>query len=101
VKQEGFEYTTRIATVSDFTNGRVHAARSLVWSVRARWRRTCSLAWNEGLFLALRDTPLLRIGIHPPDWDYTAIRSQILHLSGTALARRQAMTYQHWIESQR
>jgi hypothetical protein len=24
-----------------------------------------------------------------------------LHLAGTALARRQAMTYQHWLESQR
>ena len=101
VKQESFEYTTRIATVSDFTNGKVHAARSLVWSVRARWRRICSLAWNHALFLALRNAPLLRIGIHPPDWGYPAIRSQILHLAGTALARRQAMTYQHWLESQR
>jgi len=101
VKQEGFEYTTRIATVADFTNGRVYAARSLVWSVRARWRRICSLVWNQALFLTLRKAPLLRIGIHPPDWDYPAIRSQILHLASTALARRQAMTYQHWLEIQR
>jgi hypothetical protein len=101
VKQECFEYTTRIATVSDFTNGRVYQARSLVWSVRARWRRICSLAWNHSLFMSFRNAPLLRIGIHPPDWDYPAIRSQILHLASTALARRQAMTYQHWLEIQR
>ena len=97
----GFKYTTRIATVSDFTNDRVYGARSLVWSVRAHWRRICSLAWNRGLFLALRNAPLLRIGIHPPDWDYPAIRSQILGLAGAALARRQAITYQQWLHNKR
>lgn len=101
VIETGFEYTTRIATLSDFANDRVYAARSLVWSVRARWRRICSLAWNRGLFLALRHAPLMRIGIHPPDWDYPAIRSQILRLAGAALARRQAITYQQWLHTKR
>lgn len=101
VREAGFDYTTRIATVSDLRGERVHAARSLVWSVRARWRRVCSLAWNAGLFALLGKSPLLRIGIHPPDWDHPGIRHQILALLGAALARRQALTYQQWVLRER
>lgn len=96
-----FEYTTRIATVSDFQSGDLHRARSLVWSVRAAWRRVCSLAWNRLLAHSLCDAPLLRVGIHPPDWDHAAIRNQILRLTSTALAGRRAMTYQQRLASMR
>ena len=101
VRGLGFQYTTRIATVTDFKSGDVHSARSLVWSVRAGWRRVCSLAWNQCLALGLRNTPLLRVGIHPPDWEHPAIRNQILSITSTALAGRRAMTYQQWIASMR
>jgi predicted deacetylase len=101
VRGLGFEYTTRIATVSDFKTGDVHSARSLVWSVRAPWRRVCSLAWNRLLAFSLRNAPLLRVGIHPPDWDHSAIRNQILNLTSAALAGRRAMTYQQWLTSMR
>ena len=101
VRGLGFQYTTRISTVSDFKTGDVHSSRSLVWSVRAPWRRVCSLAWNRLLTIALRDAPLLRVGIHPPDWDHSAIRNQILSITATALAGRRAMTYQQWLASTR
>jgi len=101
VRSLAFEYTTRIATVSDFKSGVVHSARSLVWSVRAAWRRVCSLAWNRLLALTLRNAPLLRVGIHPPDWDHAAIRNQIMSLTSAALAGRRAMTYQQWLASMR
>jgi predicted deacetylase len=101
VRESGFEYTTRIATVSDFRGGRVHNARSLVWSVRAAWRRWCSLAWNNLLATSLRNAPLLRIGIHPPDWEHPAIRAQILEVTSAALAGRHAMSYQQWLASTR
>jgi predicted deacetylase len=101
VRGLGFQYTTRIATVSDFKSGDVHSARSLVWSVRAPWRRVCSLAWNRVLALVLRNSSLLRVGIHPPDWDHAAIRNQILSITSTALAGRRAMTYQQWLASMR
>ena len=102
VREAGFGYTTRIATVEDFSeSGRVHRSRSLVWSVRAGWRRACSLAWNSALFSRSKNSPLLRIGIHPPDWDHGAIRAQILKLCRAALADREAMTYQHWLVRQR
>jgi predicted deacetylase len=101
VRALDFQYTTRIATVRDFKSGDIHSARSLVWSVRAPWRRVCSLAWNKLLALSLRNAPLLRVGIHPPDWDHAAIRNQILSLTSTALAGRRAMTYQQWLASMR
>ena len=97
VREAGFEYTTRIATVSDFRTGRIHRSRSQVWSVRAAWRRACSLAWNALLFRATANAPLARIGIHPPDWDHPAIRRQTLRFAGKALAGREAMTYAAWL----
>jgi len=97
VREAGFDYTTRIATVSDFLTGRIHRSRSQVWSVRAAWRRTCSLAWNAALFRSTPEAPLARIGIHPPDWDHAPIRRQILEFAGKALAVREAMTYHGWL----
>lgn len=101
VREAGFQYTTRIATVSDFVTGAVHSSRSQVWSVRAGWRRTCSLAWNALLFQQTLDTPLSRIGIHPPDWEHPQIRKQILRIAVKALAGREAMTYEDWVSRMR
>jgi len=97
VRAAGFEYTTRIATVNDFLSGKIHRSRSQVWSVRAGWRRACSLAWNAALDRATRNSPLTRIGIHPPDWDHPAIRRQILKIAGLAVAGREAITYAEWL----
>ena len=97
VRKSGFTYTTRIATVSDFQAGQTYAARSLVWSVRAGWRRACSLVWNAALDQASKASPLLRVGIHPPDWDHPAIRKQILLIVGKANAWREATTYARWV----
>jgi len=101
VRQAGFDYTTRIATVSDFRSGTIHPSRSLVWSVRAGWRRACSLGWNALLERTMQSTSLLRVGIHPPDWDHAAIRSQILRIVRAALAGREAMTYERWVRRMR
>lgn len=101
VQEAEFQYTTRIATVSDFVTGSVYRSRSQVWSVRAGWRRICSLGWNALLFQQTLETPLTRMGIHPPDWDHPQIRRQILHLLGKALAARRPMTYEQWVNRTR
>lgn len=101
VREAGFAYTTRIATVKDFEAGAEHRSRSQVWSVRARWRRACSLAWNDLLFRQTQSAPLARIGIHPPDWDHPRVREQILRLAGKALAAREPMTYEGWLSRMR
>lgn len=101
VRAEEFGYTTRIGTVIDCQAGVTHAARSMVYSVRAPWRRAMSLIWNEMLFHLLKKTPLLRIGLHPPDWEHESIRRHILKCLRLAAAERKVMTYQEWITGQR
>jgi predicted deacetylase len=95
----GLGYTTRLGTVSDLRDGRVIKSQSLVWSVRAAWRRLCSLAWNRFLFARLETNSLLRVGIHPPDAGHRRIWRQILALIKSAAGNRQAMTYQDRLAS--
>jgi predicted deacetylase len=101
VAEAGFEYTTRIGKVIDLTTGWEISSRSLVYSVRSGWRRSMSLIWNFCLNQCLARTPLLRVGLHPPDWRYPAIRKQILQLLSRALADRQPMTYETWLKANR
>ncbi len=98
VRTVGFDYTTRIARVIDYRRGTEFAARSMVYSVRAKWRRTVSLLWNEWLFQRLHNAPLLRIGLHPPDWQHEYIRSHILRCVQRAVMSRQVMTYRDWLD---
>jgi predicted deacetylase len=100
VRRLGFRYTTWIDRVEDLADGRRFRSQSLVYSVRAAWRRVLSLAWNECLLRSLRDRPLIRIGLHPPDWGHPAIRAHARKCIVRALAGREAMTYEGWLGRQ-
>jgi predicted deacetylase len=86
------EYTTRLR---DFP------AWSLVYSVRSDWRRSASLAWNAVLRLFVRERPLVRLSIHPPDYQYPAVWQHILKLVREMAAERTPTTYRDWIAEQR
>lgn len=101
VAAEGFSYTTRIGMVIDCVEDRCFPSRSMVYSVRAQWRRLASLVWNEALFHALRHAPLLRISLHPPDWDHPAIRRHALACIRAAVREREVMTYGKWLDQWR
>ncbi|MGH8047590.1 MAG: DUF2334 domain-containing protein [Chthoniobacterales bacterium] len=101
VKRAGFQYTTRIGVVEDLARGGSFASQSLVYSVRAGWRRAMSLGWNSLLLRALGDRPLVRVGLHPPDWKFPAIRKHALKCIARALAGREAITYEDWLGRQR
>lgn len=94
--EKSLAYTTRIGGMIDFQNDVEFASRSLVYSVRALWRRQVSLLWNEMLFRSLRKNPLMRLGLHPPDWNYSWVKSHVHSIVRRALADRQAMTYENW-----
>jgi predicted deacetylase len=96
----GLDYTTTLRLVRDFRRGRVIPSQSLVYSVRSGWRRVSSLTWNRSLFRRLTTNPLLRLGIHPPDFDHPAIRDQIGRIIDEALRTRRPMTYQSYLASQ-
>jgi predicted deacetylase len=99
VRTEGFSYTTYLNRILPLYDGAVATqTQSLVWSVRAAWRRQVSLQWNQLLFTRMKTHPVLRIGIHPPDWDHPAIRKQVLALTRSALAGRTACTYERWLK---
>jgi predicted deacetylase len=101
VAKAGFQYTTRIGQVEDLASGTAYISQSLVYSVRAAWRRAVSLGWNSLLLRVLGDRPLVRIGLHPPDWKYPAIRAHARKCIARALASREAITYEDWLGRQR
>jgi hypothetical protein len=101
VARTGLQYTTRLTSVDDWVAGTSYASQSLVYSVRAAWRRGMSLAWNETLASVLRGNPLVRLGLHPPDWKYPAIREHARRCVARALAVREPMTYDQWLNRQR
>jgi hypothetical protein len=101
VVREGFDYTTRIGSVIDCAHGVTFPSRSMVHSVRSGWRRQVSLLWNELLMGVLQENSLLRIGLHPPDWEHDAIRRHILGCIRTAAVGRQVATYGEWLDQWR
>ena len=101
VRAEGFDYTTRIGAVFDLRAGEAFASRSMVYSVRSAWRRVISLLWNEILFRWMKSSPVLRIGLHPPDWLYGDIRTHILRCVREAVAVREVKTYGKWLARER
>ena len=101
VRHTGFDYTTRLGTVSDYRSNRIHRSQSLVWSVRSPLRIRTSLRWNEVLFERLKHNPLMRIGIHPPDFDHRDVRNQIMGFVKRATRDRIPTTYSQWLDGMR
>ena len=95
------EYTTRLQNVKDLRSGEIFPARSLVYSVGNGWRRTTSLAWNAALSRAAKDSPFVRLSVHPPDYSRPSIWKQIVKLIGEMAPVRTPTTYQDWIAEQR
>ena len=95
------EYTTRLRTVRDLRSNQKFAARSIVYSVRSDWRRTVSLVWNAALLQFLKNNPLLRLSIHPPDYSQPAVWRQILRFVDMTNETRTLTTYRDWIAEQR
>lgn len=95
------EYTTRLRTVRDLRTGEDFSAFSLVYSVRNKWRRATSLAWNASLRLLVREKPLVRLSVHPPDYSFPAIWQQIVDLIKEMQDSRTPTTYRDWIAEQR
>lgn len=95
------EYTTRLTSILDLRTNENFAARSLVYSVRNSWRRAASLAWNATIAQLMRDAPLVRLSIHPPDFEQTQIWRQIMQIAQRLIESRNATTYRDWIAERR
>jgi predicted deacetylase len=97
VRDEGFAYTTRLGSVLDLRSGERTDSQSLVYSVRSAWRRGCSLLWNSWLNARLRRNPLVRLGLHPPDWRHEKIKAHALRLTREDAASRRVIRYRDWV----
>lgn len=95
------EYTTRLRSVQDLRSGENFPARSLVYSVRSAWRRSVSLAWNAALARCVANSRLVRLSIHPPDYEHREIWQQILRLTDELTQTRTPTTYRDWIAQER
>lgn len=93
----GLLYSNSLTGLMDLRHRCFIPARTCVWSVRAGWRRVCSLAWNEVLFRSLCNEKLLRISLHPGDVRHPAVWRQIKRLIGCALSGRKPNTYGGWM----
>ena len=87
-----FTYTTTLGRFHLLREGRSVKAMSLVYSSRSRWRRWSSRAWNGALVHALREAPLVRLGIHPADADHPDLVDHIQRVLHYARRGRQALT---------
>lgn len=96
--EAGFRYTTTLRGVRNFASGAEFVSQSLVYSVRSDWRCAVSLFWNRLLFRRLTTNRLLRLGLHPPDFDHPGVWRQIRALVTKALRTRTPMTYSEWID---
>ncbi|MEK8029439.1 polysaccharide deacetylase family protein [Ideonella sp. DXS29W] len=74
VQRAGFAYTCTLNRFMVLPGSQWLAARSVVFSTRAAWRRLASVAWNSALSWWLRPAPLLRLELHPSDADHSMVR---------------------------
>lgn len=95
------EYTTRLTSVVDLRTRRAFHARSLVYSVRSQWRRFASLGWNRALSHLQANNALVRLGIHPPDFEHALVHRQIVALADHLSAVRVPTTYRDWVAERR
>lgn len=97
VRDEGFAYTTRLGSVLELPSGARTDSQSLVYSVRSGWRRGASLVWNSWLASRLRGNPLMRLGLHPPDWRHANIKAHALRLAREGALGRRVIRYRDWV----
>lgn len=91
-----FAYTTTLRHFHLLRERRAVPARSLVYSARSAWRRWTSRRWNALLELALRDAPLVRLGLHPADADHPELVAHIQCVLDRARRGRSSLTKEEY-----
>lgn len=89
VADAGFDHLCTFRTLQVLPDGPALATPALMFSTRARWRRTLSCGWNPWLARRARQAPLLRLDLHPDDADHADVRRCWTRLVRDALQTRQ------------
>lgn len=93
LRASGLRYNTRWSGLDLLCENRWLPAPTLVYSVRAAWRRVASLGWVRLWAARHRQAPVLRLAIHPVDYDHPAILLSLRRLLRSLGATRQPVTY--------
>jgi predicted deacetylase len=96
-RDAGIEYTTRLGSVRHLRSGDAFRTQSLVYSVRTGWRRQASVCWNGLLAQLTQSKSLVRLAIHPVDYEHCAIWRQTCRLAEELGSTRTATTYHDWV----
>lgn len=84
----GFDHLCTFRDLQVLPDGPVLATPALIFSTRARWRRTLSCAWNPWVARRAREAPLLRLDLHPDDAEHADVRRCWTRLLRDALGTR-------------
>lgn len=95
------QYTSTLTQLIVLPEAQAIQAPCLTYSVRQAWRRPTSIAWNGFLSRVVRDTTVLRLGLHPFDAEFKSVRLSWQRLLARALTDRRAVTKAHFVRSWR
>lgn len=85
-------WTSTHTALIDLARERRIAAPCLTTSPRSAWRRAASRAWLHAASRMTRDTPLVRVGLHPGDADHAELMACWRDVLAALLASRTALT---------
>ena len=89
----GFAWNEDDRQIHQFPTGRTLAAPVITWATRTLARKYVSIYGCPLLLRRYRDAPLLRIAVHPFDFDHPETIATIEHVVTRAVAAREQMAY--------
>jgi len=93
LRENGFTYSTRWGEVDLLQSQSSLNIPTLVYSCRNTWRRVVSKRWINFFHRKHRNTPTIRLSIHPADLEYPDIVEHLQKHLKLAMQTRQAATY--------
>jgi uncharacterized protein len=92
LEEAGFQYTTTLTRFHALNPRASIRAPSIVYSTRSAVRRRASCVWNRVLLTTASHSPLVRVGFHPADAQYSSVMQHGLELLAQLLRTRTALT---------
>jgi len=97
IKDSGFQYNTLWGGIELPSLNTFVKAPTLVYSSRNVWRRLVSKLWINLFHKLNRNTHIIRLGVHPIDFDYPDIEAHLYRVLEKALRSRTTRTYRDLI----
>jgi predicted deacetylase len=99
--EQGYDWTEDDRAVYALPQKERFAAPVITWATRAWWRRQTSLWGVPVLARWWRQAPVLRVAMHPFDFDHADIVASIAHVVRQAVATRRQAFYPELLASAR